>query len=114
MKKWFKRVAIFIVVLVLLFVIYLFLVFYMFTKMDEVDKNYEIFCSQHIPLLDNYYVNNGAYPVTLNMLDRQNLNKKYIDKDCGYTTGEKGYSFHISHGLGVAGYSSIDKKWWYD
>jgi len=113
-KKWLQRIAIIIAILFLIYIVYLLLMLFVLMYMIKPDKNYEQFCTNHISLIDNYYIKNGVYPPSLNILDRKGLNIKYLERDCGYTKGEKGYGFHISHGLGVAGYSSIDKKWWYD
>jgi len=86
----------------------------MFFSLKEEDKDYKQFCSNHIPLLTTYYQINNEYPKNLSILNRVELNSNYLDKDCGYRREKLGYHFIISYGMGVAGYDSITKKWWYD
>ena len=113
-KRWLYRIVIGVAILCLLFVGYILFMWYGLALVIESDKNYKTFCSQHISLIEKYYVDNGVYPATLNKLVRIGLNTKYLDKDCGYHMGLKGYSFYISQGLGASGYDFLKKEWWND
>jgi len=113
-RRWLYRVVIGIVILFFLFIGYILFMWYGLSLVIEFDKNYKIFCSQHIPLIEEYYLDNGVYPSTLNKLERMGFDTKYIDRDCGYKMGLHEYSFYISQGLGFSGYNSLKKEWWND
>jgi hypothetical protein len=78
-------------------------------------KNNKTYCSKYIPLIENYQKQYNKYPNNLNSFKKSLVDFRYSSKDCGYHNNKTSYSFYAHDGfMGVVGYSSIDKKWWYD
>ena len=102
---------------IILFFITLLFAFIMFMGYLLSDKDYkekENFCKQYIPLLELYYKVNNHYPERLSDLDEVILSTQSLNKACGYNRENLGYHFILFRGMGVAGYDSIKKEWWYD
>jgi hypothetical protein len=111
-KKRLYGLGIVLAILSFLFIAFFLILWYMFSSLK--DEDYKQFCSNHIPLLTTYYQINNEYPKNFSNLNRLELNPKYLNEDCGYRREKLGYYFIISYGMGVAGYDSIKKEWWYD
>jgi len=78
-------------------------------------KNNKNFCSKYIPHIEHHYKVHGEYPTDLTSYNISFIDFRYKPQDCHYKHNETSYTFYGSDGyMGVLGYSSIDKKWWYD
>ena len=101
------------ILLTLLFV-FIFASAYLLSTLHLDSKDTEDFCTGYIPLLEVYYKQNNQYPEKLSDINRIILNPKFSNNSCGYSRKGIGYYFIILQGLGIAGYDSIKREWWYD
>ena len=88
--------------------------FFWFYLISDGFRDYQKFCSQYIVPIDNYYYLHNKYPSNLQEFKTSILDTRYNPKECGYYIKNMHYGFIVPNGFGIAGYSSIDKKWWYD
>ena len=78
-------------------------------------RRYTKFCSEYIPLLEQYHSDNMSYPENLSHLIKPKYSPRYKIEECSYAKTEKGFSFFVPEGLmGAAIYDSRTKKWVYD
>lgn len=78
-------------------------------------RDYKNFCSKYIVPLEHYHQEYRTYPSSLKNFEKAFYDFRYDYKECGYKEEEDYFSFYFSDGfLGVWGYNSNSKKWWYD
>ena len=101
------------ILILLLFLIVITIIIFIYSI--SMFKDNETYCSKYIPYIEEYYKTHGEYPKNLYSFKKSFIDVRYKEEDCGYEYNETAYSFFSSDGfMGVIGYSSIDKKWWYD
>lgn len=78
-------------------------------------RNYVTFCSEYVPLLNEYRAKNLKYPDNLAEFNKPNFYPRYDVSMCGYINSGSEYSFAVREGLiGIAIYNSSNGKWFYD
>ena len=103
-----------ILLIIILFFAFIFFIGYIMSA-DRTDyKEREKYCSKYIPLLENYFNNKKVYPLSLSVVQIDNIHPIYNPKDCRYSKEKTGYHFVLFYGMGISGYDSIKKEWWYD
>ena len=109
MNKFLKTTAKWVLVLGILYVV---AVSYSITNGF---RDYKKYCSKFIPKLEQYHKSNGVYPDSLEMFKTDALDFRYSKKECGYDNNTEYFSFYFSDGfIGVIGYDSKKKMWWFD
>ena len=105
------RIKKFIIVLTFFMVILFLSLFYLFSYTP---KQHQVYCAQYIPLLKSYHIQHHTYPSDLDIFEKNIIDQRYQPDVCGYSTNNITYAFMIHDRMGVIGYDSTDKQWWYD
>ena len=107
MKKIFKKIIRILFLISLAIAIFLYFIGML--------KDNQTLCTNYIVQIDNYHKIHGEYPPNLKLFKKSLIDFRYNAHDCGYKHNDKSYSFFAYDGfMGVVGYDSISKKWWYD